>query len=1168
MQNRLYFRIIIALVLLLFLSLSTSASSGQNPAQTLTETSERVSNPSYGIQEDYDSGLPSTLFDDSVLTPDNSWNVDFIGQIGGGSPQAVAVQGNYAFIGLGSRLAVLDISDPTSLHVVGKTQPFPCFPLAIAISSGYAFIADGLAGMRVVNISDPFNPVEIGFYNTPGSADDLAVSGSYAYVVIDEVGLHVVDISNPLNPVEVGTFISPGYPNAVAISGDYAYLADGVGLRIIDVSTPTHPVEVGFYESSGTYGFARDVALSGDYAFVAEDYNGLRVVDISNPTDPVEVGFYVTPYSAWSVVISGSYAYVIDGIGLRVVNISDPYNPVMVGSYAPPEGPEHIAISGDNAYTINYSSMRVLDISNPSSPTEISFYDTSFYASNVAILGGNAFITDQWNGIWVVDITNPTSPVEVGFYDAPGYPDDIDVLGRYAYVATGATGLRVVDITDPTAPVEVGSYIPPVYEYVTDVTVSNGYAFLTGTPFVGMRIVDISNPYYPIEVSSHPYGPDWIYDVAISGDYAYLAAGPDGLRVVSIFNPANPSEVGFVDMPNYAYDVAVYGDYAFVADNTSLQIVNISDPHNPFVVGFYNVCDSLTSVAVSGNNAYIADVQFNLQVLDISNPSTPVQVGFYETPQRPSGITFSDGYTFLADGSGGLFILHYTGDGTALVDLDASAATIRLASGNNHTKRDQPYASILETDIINHGPNTASQVNVQFYDGLPGSGTLIASTTVDSIDSGATNTARANWFVPSSPTAADIYVQVSAAETDTNPSNNVSSQGTPAYVAFADYAYNPDTFVFGNWTLTWSDFLAELEAYYLHLSPDIWRYIVGPYLYALSASGGHCYGMAQASIIYWDTPSAKPVAKDTYAMSQSEVALDLHDQNVRQLLYAVPIRMAGEYVPGLLSPNNAYREVRQRLSGNPSTPAVLSLELPIGGHAMVAFKVVEIGGQKYIYLYDNNDPMSVFPGSEPQAQLRLDESANRLIAGDYPISDALATDPVRDPSEITAEMIEDIYEYVLLWLERGGWLQGFFSWGEGGTETAAAPSQFLITDNQERRLGYDQGTLVNEIPGAYFNDFGTGFHWLLPHDGEYRLETDGVGSSGASLSFAIPSSGFSVQEVVYSGFDLPLGAAATTDFGRETQDWRIQVEGEADVLPTIIQQTEVSIPYYLPFMMK
>jgi len=55
---------------------------------------------------------------------EDTWNVDFVGQIGGAS-KAVAIQGTYAYLGVGLRSVVLDISNPASPVVIGKSLPMP-----------------------------------------------------------------------------------------------------------------------------------------------------------------------------------------------------------------------------------------------------------------------------------------------------------------------------------------------------------------------------------------------------------------------------------------------------------------------------------------------------------------------------------------------------------------------------------------------------------------------------------------------------------------------------------------------------------------------------------------------------------------------------------------------------------------------------------------------------------------------------------------------------------------------------------------------------------------------------------------------------------------------------------------------------------------------------------
>jgi hypothetical protein len=50
------------------------------------------------------------------------------------------------------------------------------------------------------------------------------------------------------------------------------------------------------------------------------------------------------------------------------------------------------------------------------------------------------------------------------------------------------------------------------------------------------------------------------------GNYAYVADHKEGLRIISVADKANPTEVGFFDTPGRAVAVHVAGSYAYVAD--------------------------------------------------------------------------------------------------------------------------------------------------------------------------------------------------------------------------------------------------------------------------------------------------------------------------------------------------------------------------------------------------------------------------------------------------------------------------------------------------------------------------------------------------------------------------------------------------------------------------
>jgi hypothetical protein len=77
----------------------------------------------------------------------------------------------------------------------------------------------------------------VGEFETPIRAWEVDVSGNYAFVADDDFGLRILDISNPSSPLEVGTYLETGIWR-ITVSGNYAYVADDRSLRIIDITNP------------------------------------------------------------------------------------------------------------------------------------------------------------------------------------------------------------------------------------------------------------------------------------------------------------------------------------------------------------------------------------------------------------------------------------------------------------------------------------------------------------------------------------------------------------------------------------------------------------------------------------------------------------------------------------------------------------------------------------------------------------------------------------------------------------------------------------------------------------------------------------------------------------------------------------------------------------------
>ena len=94
-----------------------------------------------------------------------------------------------AYLGMGDTLMVLDMSRMWPPVELGRTESFPERVYGVAASGDLAFAAAGPAGVRVVDVTVPQRPVEVGSALLPGEALGVAVRGAFAVVAAGSGGI-------------------------------------------------------------------------------------------------------------------------------------------------------------------------------------------------------------------------------------------------------------------------------------------------------------------------------------------------------------------------------------------------------------------------------------------------------------------------------------------------------------------------------------------------------------------------------------------------------------------------------------------------------------------------------------------------------------------------------------------------------------------------------------------------------------------------------------------------------------------------------------------------------------------------------------------------------------------------------------------------------------------
>ncbi len=143
--------------------------------------------------------------------------------------------------------------------------------------------------------------------------------------------------------------------------------------------------------------------------------------------------------------------------------------------------------------------------------------------------------------------------------------------------------------------------------------------------------------------------------VAIRSDYAYLACGGEGLKIVDIYDPKALNVVGTLETGD-ARRLRVRGDYAYLADGEKgFKIIDVSDPLDPQEIGARKTSNA-NDIVIQGDYSFIADSEMGVKVIDISNPRFPGRIGSVQTTNAQALEVKAD-YIFVADGKGGLKVI-------------------------------------------------------------------------------------------------------------------------------------------------------------------------------------------------------------------------------------------------------------------------------------------------------------------------------------------------------------------------------------------------------------------------------------------------------------------------------------------------------------------------------
>jgi LVIVD repeat len=324
---------------------------------------------------------------------------------------------------------------------------------------GHTAILGNYNGLRVMGISDPSNPTEVGQLDCPGPQGDVSVWRKLVFMSVDSPragtecgagagsaweGIRIVSIADTANPVQIATVATDCGSHTHTLVPDVDYVDPDTGKRDPRVLIYVLSYPLGAPTATCNLASHRKISVVAVPLRRPTEAAVVSTPDVSPAIGCHDVTVFPEFDLAGAACITES----------QIWDMSDPVNPTVIAHIANPA----IEIHHSTAFSWDGNTLVIGDE----------------MGGAAAAPGCETPEQEPVGALWFYDVSVPTAPVEKGFFQIPqvqeGTPctaHNFNVVplesGRDILVSAWYLGgTTVVDFTDPSRPAQLGYYIPKV----------------------------------------------------------------------------------------------------------------------------------------------------------------------------------------------------------------------------------------------------------------------------------------------------------------------------------------------------------------------------------------------------------------------------------------------------------------------------------------------------------------------------------------------------------------------------------------------------------------------------------------------------------------------------------------------------------------------------------
>lgn len=561
---------------------------------------------------------------------------------------------------------VADLLPDSTTFLESGSYPFRTgTAVVLDTARNLAFVGAG-SGVFIVDVSDPNQPVILSDRMRCGTAvKDMLLDGTRLYLALFSVAtrpdlprdVEIWDVSVPSQPLRMGGIDLYFGAQCIYARGDTLLIGSLRSLFTYDVSDLDHPVRL---DSVGPWCMAEQICVRDTLAFVSSTSSGVHVYDVRSLAHPALLAVWGAScsYPGLDVLgdrlyLAGSWGPLGEESGLRVYDISDPLRGQLLGVFdAAMSGAYRVALK-DTVAAVTYafrpsaatSALKVVSVSNPSSPAQLAAYGG--LCTGIVLSDTVAYVAFR-DRFEILNLADPSQPTRTGSVPLGLAGSQIVTQGGMAYSVGGSFTIldarSSLDI-ELTGALDMGNR---AWALAKDDSVAL-VAVLDDTGGGGVEVVATGDAHHPRVLASLP-GITQVRSLLTNNSLAYVAS-ESGLAVFDLTDPGNPVRVGGLSRSIAGPRAILRDTFLFACDNGHLVVLSVADPG-----AVYQVVD--TAIAVY--DFLLCDIFLYVlpqsiggrkEIWDIGSLPDIMLTGQYVAPMNQVGCAaLTDTFMVLASG--------------------------------------------------------------------------------------------------------------------------------------------------------------------------------------------------------------------------------------------------------------------------------------------------------------------------------------------------------------------------------------------------------------------------------------------------------------------------------------------------------------------------------------